>query len=260
VIQERNSNNVPLVTYTRGRDLSGSLQGAGGIGGMLARTDNTGGTATNAYYHADGNGNVTALINSLQLLVARYEYDPYGNILSQSGPLADANLYRFSSKEFHPNSGLVYYLYRFYDANLQRWPNRDPIGEKGFETVRHIVSIRSRTFMPPLMGLHGPNLYEFVANDSISKVDTVGLDWSSDFWWCFGVMDFKHICEFIGIPGSAGAFIPRGPIGKICRRIAAPVAGYCVGIMAGCASDATIWNSNPTYWPTGPNGGIWQGP
>ena len=39
VIQERDINNLPLVTYTRGNDLSGSLQGAGGIGGLLARTD-----------------------------------------------------------------------------------------------------------------------------------------------------------------------------------------------------------------------------
>jgi hypothetical protein len=29
---------LPTVTYTRGNDLSGSLEGAGGIGGMLARS------------------------------------------------------------------------------------------------------------------------------------------------------------------------------------------------------------------------------
>ena len=39
VIQERDGNNLPLVTYTRGKDLSGTLEGAGGIGGLLARTD-----------------------------------------------------------------------------------------------------------------------------------------------------------------------------------------------------------------------------
>ncbi|HZI30974.1 MAG TPA: hypothetical protein VFF11_01465, partial [Candidatus Binatia bacterium] len=39
VLQERSGDNVPLVTYTRGDDLSHSLQGAGGIGGLLARTD-----------------------------------------------------------------------------------------------------------------------------------------------------------------------------------------------------------------------------
>ena len=117
VIQERDANSLPQVTYTRGKDLSGSLEGAGGIGGLLARTDNglfaIGAPGAHAYYHTDGNGNITCLINASQAIVAHYLYDPYGNILSQSGSLADANLYRFSSKEYHVASGLVYYLYRY---------------------------------------------------------------------------------------------------------------------------------------------------
>ena len=140
VLQERNANNLPAVTYTRGGDLSagqaglsGTLQGAGGIGGLLARTDNsvldTLASYAHAYYHADGNGNVTCMINTSNSVVARYLYDPYGRVLSQSGLLAAANLYRFSSEEAHLNSGLVYYLYRFYDPNLQRWVNRDPLEE-----------------------------------------------------------------------------------------------------------------------------------
>jgi len=39
VTQERDANNLPIVSYTRGKDLSGSLEGAGGIGGFLARTE-----------------------------------------------------------------------------------------------------------------------------------------------------------------------------------------------------------------------------
>ncbi len=130
VIQERNINYLPTTTYTRGLDLSGSLQGAGGIGGLLSMTLNTelGPSSSNSmYYHSDGNGNVTMLINPSQAIVAKYLYDAFGNILSKSGLLADANLYRFSSKEAHPISGLVYYLYRYYDPNLQRWSNRDPL-------------------------------------------------------------------------------------------------------------------------------------
>lgn len=156
VVQERDANNLPKVTYTRGNDLSGTLQGAGGIGGLLARSDNTqliiGSSSAHAYYHADGNGNVTMLINNLQLIVAKYLYDPFGNMLSMSGSLANANIYRFSSKEWNDNPGLYYYLYRFYDPNLQRWPNRDPIEERG-----------------------GKNLYRFVGNDPIHHVDMLGL-------------------------------------------------------------------------------------
>jgi hypothetical protein len=60
VVQERNGANLPQVSYTRGIDLSGSLQGAGGIGGLLARTDNTrlvvADPFASAYYHCDEKG------------------------------------------------------------------------------------------------------------------------------------------------------------------------------------------------------------
>jgi len=35
-LQERDANNGPLITYTLGLDLSGTMEGAGGIGGLLA--------------------------------------------------------------------------------------------------------------------------------------------------------------------------------------------------------------------------------
>jgi RHS repeat-associated protein len=156
VIQERDANNLSQVTYTRGGDLSGSLQEAGGIGGLLARTDNgqsTGGiVSAHAFYHCDGNGNVTALANSNGVIVAHYEYDPYGNLLAITGPLAEANVYRFSSKEWHLNSGLIYYGFRFYSPSLQRWLNRDPAEEK-----------------------NGCNLLGFVRNNPISLIDPFGL-------------------------------------------------------------------------------------
>ena len=46
---------------------------------------------------------------------------------------------------------MYYYLYRFYDPNLQRWINRDPIEEKG-----------------------GYNLYGFVGNDPANALDDNG--------------------------------------------------------------------------------------
>ena len=119
--------------YTRGPDLSGTMQGAGGIGGLLAVTWGFGGVrVARYYYHADGNGNITYLADGSQALAASYRYDPFGSTISSSGPRATANLFRFSSKEVHANSGMYIYLYRFYDPNLQRWLNRDPIHDLGF--------------------------------------------------------------------------------------------------------------------------------
>jgi RHS repeat-associated protein len=154
VIQERVGS--PTVSYTRGSDLSGSLEGAGGIGDLLARSHGYASSNGNWYvhncYHADGNGNITYLVNSSQTLAASYRYDPYGNTISSSGSLASANVYRFSSKEIHVNSGLYYYGYRWYAPNLQRWLNRDPIEELG-----------------------GINLYNYVLNNPINHADRDGL-------------------------------------------------------------------------------------
>jgi RHS repeat-associated protein len=126
VIQERDTNNNVLVTYTHGMDLSGTLQGAGGIGGLLARTDTNGTT----YYHCDGNGNITALIDGNQNIVARYEYDAYGRLIGMWGTNAAANVYRFSSKQYDAVTGLYYYGSRYYDPVLQRWLNHDPLQER----------------------------------------------------------------------------------------------------------------------------------
>jgi len=160
IVQERDSGNMPTVTYSRGRDLSGTVDGAGGIGGLLGRSHgySSGSWTYHNFYHSDGNGNVTALVNSSGTLQASYIYDPYGRHLSGTGTLLTSNVMRFSSKPWvsflssSATSGLYYYGYRFYDPYLQRWLNRDQVDE-------------STPF----------NLYLFVANDPMRSVDAWGL-------------------------------------------------------------------------------------
>ena len=86
-------------------------------------------------------------------------------IESQSGSLANDNVYRFSSKEdlFKTTSAggpsdLYYYGYRFYDAQTGRWLNRDPIEEAG-----------------------GLNLYRFVGGNPLTKIDSFGHGGKSAF-------------------------------------------------------------------------------
>jgi RHS repeat-associated protein len=177
VIQERDVNNTPEVSYTRGTDLSGSIEGAGGIGGLVARSHgySSGTWSTHNHYHADGNGNITYLVNSSQTVAASYRYDAYGNTISSSGGLASANVYRFSSKEsrvidlYAGNDRLYYYGYRFYDPNLQRWLNRDPIGELGFRILRKKFDYSDNQ-----------RLFTFVENNPVTIVDSLGLT----IWVC----------------------------------------------------------------------------
>ncbi len=210
VIQERDQNNLPVVTYTRGVDLSGTLQGAGGIGGLLARTDmgrlTVNDPLASAYYHADGNGNITALITGLmdtnQVLVAKYLYDPYGNLLAESGPLAGANKYRFSSKEWDDHAGLYYYGFRFYDPNLQRWVNRDPLGEGWFDPVRLVLN-------RDLFGQRqGVNLYTYVGNGPTDAIDPDGrflLPACCIAWGVFATLDIYDAIRDGTCAGYTGA-------------------------------------------------------
>ena len=145
--RERDANNTAQVTYTRGPDLSGTEDGAGGIGGLLARTDANG----SAYYHADANGNITALINSSQNLVASYRYDPFGNVLEAVGSHAGLNEMQFSSMPFYRGVNLFYA--RPYIPSLGRFGQADPIGLAG-----------------------GFNLHAFVGNDPVNRIDPWGLE------------------------------------------------------------------------------------
>ena len=154
----------PSKYYVWGLDLSQSLQGAGGIGGLIVRVE----SATTHHFLHDGNGNVGQLVNAATGSIdAHYEYDPYGNTIMATGIAAPTNPYRFSAKYLDVESGLYYYGHRYYDPQTGRWLSRDPIEELGFETLNSAVS-RS--------GLVGSlNNYAFNENDPVDSFDILGL-------------------------------------------------------------------------------------
>ncbi|MFA5343213.1 MAG: RHS repeat-associated core domain-containing protein [Kiritimatiellia bacterium] len=137
-------------SYVWGLDLSGSLQGAGGIGGLLAARLGT----NNVCYTYDANGNVAELLQSTaygpQSILAHYEYSPFGETIVATGAMAKENKFRFSTKYTDDETGLVYYGYRYYSPSLGRWLSRDPIDA---------IML---------------NLYGFVDNNVMNYVDTDG--------------------------------------------------------------------------------------
>jgi len=143
------SANAVVRSYVWGADLSGSLQGAGGVGGLLLA--NLGGVTYAPTY--DGNGNILGLVSiTTGLRSATYEYNAFGETVVADGVIAAANPFRFSTKFTDDESGLLCYGLRYYNPGPGRWLSRDPIGERG-----------------------GANLYGFVENDGISHFDPLGL-------------------------------------------------------------------------------------
>ena len=104
-------------TYTWGMDLSGSMQGAGGVGGLLMVSEISGSGISGRFYPTyDGNGNVSEYLNSAGASVAHYEYDAFGNQIAAatSGAKSADFSHRFSTK-YLDETGLYYYGYRYYD-------------------------------------------------------------------------------------------------------------------------------------------------
>ena len=80
-----------------------------------------------------------------------HDYDPFGNIVSQSGAMARSNPFRFSTQYFEAQWNLYCYGYRYYIPGVGRWLSRDPIEELG-----------------------GINLYAFCYNRAIGLYDRLG--------------------------------------------------------------------------------------
>jgi RHS repeat-associated protein len=130
LIEERiayTNGTTSTIHYYWGKDLSGTLQGAGGVGGLLYLTVD--GVVRVPFF--DNNGNVTRYLDANGDTMAQYTYDAFGNLIAKSGPLADFFRHRFSTKYHDSETGLYYYGYRFYHPSLMRWLNRDPTEELG---------------------------------------------------------------------------------------------------------------------------------
>jgi RHS repeat-associated protein len=198
--------------YTWGLDLSGTMQGAGGVGGLLAVTTlstcNNQPVTCNTYYPAyDANGNVTAYLDATGGVAIAFSYDPFGRTVSETVNALPGAVYlphRFSTKYLDPETGMYYYGYRFYHPELGRWVSRDPIGEKG-----------------------GINNYAVVVNSTINLVDVLGLEevnsWSTascamptktiakSFPVAFKGFTFKSADRYIVLSEITATLIVAGP-------------------------------------------------
>jgi RHS repeat-associated protein len=89
----------------------------------------------------DQQGNVTA----------SYDYDPYGKLTNSPATTPE---FGYAGMQYHAPSGLYLTKYRAYEPQSGRWLSRDPIEEVG-----------------------GINLYAYVEESPISRIDPDGLWW-----------------------------------------------------------------------------------
>ncbi len=96
----------------------------------------------------DRQGNIALLLDLQGNPIQTYTYDAFGNE-STMDPISP---WRFSSKRFDPETGLIYFGRRYYDPALGKWLTQDPLGLNA-----------------------GPNLYAYVLNNPLNSFDEYGL-------------------------------------------------------------------------------------
>ncbi len=170
IVELNATDNTLMRSYVWGLDLSETLEGAGGVGGLLWVTLHTasGPAAGTQFATYDGNGNVVALVSaSTGTEIARYEYGPFAEPIRLTGPAATLNPFRFSTKRTCNTSDLVLYEYRAYSPTLGRWLSRDPVASHRGEPIRD-VKLKDRS-------IASEPLYVFCLNDPLAGVDALGL-------------------------------------------------------------------------------------
>ncbi|MBK8040877.1 MAG: RHS repeat-associated core domain-containing protein [Verrucomicrobiaceae bacterium] len=142
-LTKKSSTQIPngLKRLVWGEDVSGSFQGAGGIGGLLGANLSTSRVDSWLWFHFDGNGNVSLTSNSDGKKYDQFKFDAFGNSIYAHDGAILKNPYQFSTKPNDPKSSLVYYGFRYLNTKLGRWLSRDPIGES--DTTNLYVAMRN---------------------------------------------------------------------------------------------------------------------
>jgi len=123
---------------------------------------------TNLFYTRDHLGSIREMLDISGTVQARYDYDVFGQrtALTENIPAS----FGFTGHYTHRPTGLYLAMLRAYDPRLDRWLSRDPLG---------------------MMASAGSvNLYAYVGNDPLNRVDPFGdrdkIDSVADFIYGVG--------------------------------------------------------------------------
>lgn len=163
VIQDLDSGSSVVTSYLNGAGLDNHL-----------RQNNS--TTGVSYFLTDHLGSTVGLTDSSANLVEQVNYDSFGTHTGSS-----RTRYTYTGRESDPETDLMYYRARFYDAQLGRFISEDPIAFQG-----------------------GGNWYAYVDNNPLGWIDPEGL--------CQGQVNPRNT-------GECARLIARmlGPLGEMQR-------------------------------------------
>ncbi len=145
-LAETNAANATQVEYT---------QEPATYGGLLSQYRNTGALWVPSYYLLDGLGSTVRLTDALGSATDQYLYSAFGKLIASTGLTTNPFRWVGSLGYYFDGDLLDYYLRaRFYGPAIGRFFSQDPIGTEA----------RDR------------NLYRYVANNAVRRIDPSGLE------------------------------------------------------------------------------------
>ena len=132
------------------------------------------------YYITNAQGDVIRLTDVKGQTAARYQYDPYGNIIDSAGSHVDINPLRYRGYYYDSESALYYLQSRYYDPNLGRFVNADAFATTG-------------------QGLVSNNVFTYCLNNPVNGADPFGT-------WTIGLSLGANITFGLGVSISIGLF------------------------------------------------------
>jgi RHS repeat-associated protein len=166
-------------------------------------------------------GSMRLALDGAGAVTMSYSFSPWGK---RSRLIGTEELSSGYTGHWWHESGLSLSVYRGYDPSTGRWPNRDPIGEKG-----------------------GLNLYSYVTNRVLSSIDPLGFNKCS-------VNSFKAV--FDGWRMTSGWFTSASLAAAMEFKLTVNDPSCC-GIMQCMKGYASGVVDSATWVPDGGATGVW---
>ena len=211
------------------------IYGVDGIAGFSIQYNNTEETY---YYKKNLQGDIIGLYNSAMVLIAKYEYDAWGNhivkYLDNSGNfvatesdfcyndvsninrfIANKNPFRYRSYYYDFETGLYYLNSRYYDPELGRFINIDDIS---------IINDYKDTF-------NGLNLFAYCVNNPIMLTDENGRG----FWdWLLAIVLVVAVVAIVAVVtiatgGVASTIFIGAGLGAVTSGITSTISQLATG-------------------------------
>ena len=173
----------------------------------LNYSTNGGSSFTTYYYVLNLQGDVVKLIDQDGAVAAAYAYDAWGNILSQSGSMAEKNPLRYRGYYYDSETGFYYLQSRYYDPATRRFINADVYASTDSSDA---VSC---------------NMFAYCGNNPVTAYDPTG-EWS----WGGVLAGLATIA--VGVAAVALTVATAGA--------AAPLAGAAITTVGTLASSAVL--------------------